>query len=119
MAKRRLLGIPLSEESAGKAHEPKIVWTKARIALLGKLSDTEAARKLGLSRSTVRLKRRELRIPSNETPPVRWTASMIALLGSLPDAEVARRLGLDDDAVSRKRWKLGIAPAGKRKSATR
>jgi hypothetical protein len=119
MAKRRSLGIAVCEASRGYAGPVKVVWTKAQIALLGKLSDARVARRLDVSPATVRLKRRELGIPDTNTPPVNWTPRKLALLGTRSDVVIARRLKIHRNSVYRKRLALGIPPAGHGRPKTR
>ena len=82
-------------------------WTAEEVALLGVLSDEEAARKLGKSSSAVRQKREELGIPNPEDTG-RWTTEEVGLLGTVPDREVAARTGRTPHAITQKRIALGI-----------
>jgi hypothetical protein len=78
----------------------------ADLALLGKLTDDEVARRTGRSWNAVRQKREELGLPNSAAG--RWAAEEVALLGTLADEEVARGLGRSLRSVIRMRRKLGI-----------
>jgi hypothetical protein len=89
-------------------HGPR--WTKADIALLGKMTDEEVGRRTGRTVEGVRQKREGLGIPSpSEDRKVRWRPEEVAVLGTVPDKEAARRLGRSLRSVRLKRFKLGIA----------
>lgn len=84
-------------------------WTKKELSQLGKLSDAELARQIGVTTTTVRTKRCLLGIPPlRPRDPMKWRAKDIALLGKRPDFEVARMLGIYRKAVINKRHELGI-----------
>ncbi len=106
--KRRILGIP--SYAVGTFRPPGFHWSERALALLGRDSDANVARRLRVSRSTVLLKRLELAIPSygRRPAPVRWSARMVALLGKVTDAEISRRYGMTKNTVMRKRRELGI-----------
>jgi DNA-binding CsgD family transcriptional regulator len=107
---RRRLGLPAFQPSSSRA--ASFPWTKWAVAQLGTASDAEVAKRLGLSRTTVMLKRQELDIPTHKPAlkPITWTAEMIALLGKVTDTEVARRFGIHQVSVLRKREELSIPP---------
>ncbi len=84
-------------------------WTKKELSLLGKVSDAELARRIGVTTTTVRTKRCLRGIPPlRPRDPMKWRAKDIALLGKYPDFEVARMLGVYRKAVINKRHELGI-----------
>lgn len=107
--RRLLLGIPGFSNRRGRASEFR--WTAWAMGLLGKASDRQVAKRLGIHEGTVSLKRRRLGIacfaPSSR--PVAWPKERLELLGRLPDAEIARRMRVHPSSVARKRGKLGIA----------
>ena len=85
-------------------------WTKRELSWLGKLSDSEIARRLQLDQSTVATRRGALGIAAvqkGRTARV-WTKSELALLGKLTDSEIARRMKISRRKVSAKRAALGI-----------
>ena len=110
--KRRSLGIAPWQEPVSPPGTRGYEWTRQALRLLGKASDRDVARQLGIHASSVFSKRRELGIASYQPPQrrIRWTAKMLALLGKLPDVDIARRFGIVKDSVSRKREELGIEP---------
>ncbi len=84
----------------------------AKLRRLLALPTSEAQRRAGLNRATIRKLRGKFGI---EVLPVRrpWQAAEIALLGTAPDDEVAAQLGRSSVIVRRKRWKLHIRAAAK------
>jgi hypothetical protein len=84
-------------------------WRAEDDALLGAVSDQEAARRLGRSNSCVKARRVRLGIASCCR---RWTPAEDAGLGKVPDETLARRLGRTVEAVQTRREQLGI-PAPK------
>jgi hypothetical protein len=67
-------------------------WLPEELALLGKVTDSEAAEKLKRTRSSVTSQRCALgiaRLPGKAL----WAAEEIDLLGTVPDEEAGRRLG--------------------------
>ncbi len=103
---RRLLRIP---DPAPKVPPPR-QWSAEEIALLGKYTDPEVARRLGLKVKAVRwMRHAKLRIPP--VRPVvckRWTPAEDQLLGKVPDEEVARRLNCAVTSVGQRRRRLGL-----------
>jgi hypothetical protein len=82
-------------------------WTEEEIALLGKESDGEVARRLGIPKPNVTYKRRSLGIPNlHRRRP--WTKKQIALLGTAIDSEVGRKVRKSRNVVRKKRQHLGI-----------
>jgi hypothetical protein len=110
--KRLLLKIPAFVYRGAPRPEPR--WTLRALALLGRASDQDVARRLGMSVTAVNWKRRRLGIKSYQPPrpKVAWTGSKLRLLGRVTDAEAARRLGIDKATVRSKRAELGIPPHG-------
>ena len=94
---------------AGQPASPD--WTLHEQALLGKMPDVEAAKRLGRTLVAVRLRRSRLGIPEYGQPARRhhsWTSEELALLGTMPDRLVARELRRTLIAVTGRRGKLGI-----------
>jgi hypothetical protein len=117
----RLRGVPLPPEAVERRRQTARAlnlgrylhkgyhgrrWTAKDLALLGKLTDDEIARRTGRSWNAVRQKREELGLPNPAAG--RWAAEEVALLGTLADEEVARGLGRSLRSVIRMRRKLGI-----------
>jgi len=89
--------------------EARIKWTPEMDALLGTAIDQDVADELGLDRSTVSKRRRDvLGIPALGV--IQWTPKMDALLGTMPDPAVDARLGLRKNGAYYRRNQLGIAP---------
>jgi hypothetical protein len=86
-----------------KATPPK-PWRAEEIAMLGKATDAEVARRLG--RSAVSVKARRLRL-GIATSGHRWTQEQDVLLAKFPDQILARRLGCTVKAVQARREALG------------
>ncbi len=83
-------------------------WSKADLKLLGKLSDREVARRLGIGRHAVLDKRHELGIEPRQI--IDWTEHQLARLGTMPDTHLAREIGCSHQRVQEKRTALGIPP---------
>ena len=81
-------------------------WTPHMNALLGTMSDSGLAKKLGLPYSAVRARRLELGITSAFEK--HWTPENIALLGTMSDRKLALRMGVSRTAVMNRRKDLGI-----------
>ncbi len=106
--RRRILGIP-AFGGGGGGPRAGFHWTARALALLGKGSDRAVAGRLGISETTVCLKRQAVGVPScNPRPAFNWTAKRLALLGRRPDTELAREFGLNNNTVLSKRRALGI-----------
>lgn len=113
LAKRHALHIkaykPTNSVVKGKAR-PNFDWNEENVKLLGTMTDTELARKLGLAITTVGAKRRSLGIagvtPSRGAlvipPPLKRK------LGKWSDALIASKLGVAGSTISNARRKLGI-----------
>ncbi len=107
--KRAQLGIPAS--CAPRGGGVRFQWSPTSEALLGKMPDRAAAEHLGLSLTTVWVRRRALGIaPFKPSHDVEWSPEKIELLGRVADAELARRWGTVEATVQRKREELGRAP---------
>lgn len=78
---------------------------------LGIESDSEIARRLGVSQSAVTLQRAQRGIPACGDG-VDWDAQP---LGSEPDTQIAQRLGVDPKTVAARRHERGIPPATHRR----
>jgi hypothetical protein len=109
--KRHRLGIPPFNPPPHDQYR-RFPWRPEHLALLGKVSDGELARALGLATATVTRKRQALRIPPFQPAyrPIEWTPEMIQRLGEASDARVAEELGISAVSVKRKRQALGIPP---------
>jgi hypothetical protein len=109
--KRHQLGIPPAnppphEKATGHR------WRPEELALLGKISDSELARFVGLTPSSISRKRQRLGIaPLQPTQPIEWTPPMLERLGQVPDAQLAREVGISTTSCSLKRQDLGIPAA--------
>jgi hypothetical protein len=110
-SKRHRLGIPAFNPPP---HERpgRFPWQPEHLALLGKVSDGELARTLGLAPATLTRKRQKLGIPPFQPAPrpIEWTSAMVERLGKASDARVAGELGIAQCTVLLKRQDLGIAP---------
>lgn len=109
--KRSRLGIPPFHPPPHDQYR-RFPWKPEELALLGKVSDGELAKTLGLAKTTVTNKRQSLGLPPFLPPPrpIQWSSAMIERLGKAPDARVAEELGLARDTVALKRQALGIPP---------
>lgn len=100
---------PKNSAVKGKAR-PNFDWNEENVKLLGTMTDTEVARKLGLAITTVGAKRRSLGI-AGVTPSRTALVIPPALkrkLGKWSDALIASKLGVASSAVSKARRRLGI-----------
>lgn len=84
-------------------------WTRARLRLLGKLSDKELARVLGISWRSVRRERLARATPPSPHSKYLWTKAALKLLGTASDGQVAQRLNISATSVRMKRVMLGIS----------
>lgn len=91
-------------------NDSKLVWTGEDLFLLGKYTDKELAKRLGVSRWTVAKKRLYYNIPPTKEQDDRseWTEEVIAQLGKIPDTQIAYITGLGLKIVAKKRRQLGI-----------
>lgn len=94
-------------------------WPARALALLGRVSDAEVARRAGCSRDTVSSERRRRGIVPffSCRPPFEWTDTRLSLLGTAIDAQVAAELGIAKQSVGVKRRSLGIPPFRKGRPA--
>ena len=82
-------------------------WTADELALLGKLSDNQVARRIGRSQGTVTAKRSKLGIPGfSQRNPTIWTAAQLQLLELNDDLRVAQVTGKLIGEVKAKRAEL-------------
>lgn len=88
-------------------------WTSRQIALLGKMSDSEAARRAGCTTTAAFVKRTSLGIApygkSLEETRFQWKASHLKKLGTVSDATLAKELGISASVVASKRYASGIS----------
>jgi len=97
--KRRALGIPVVAAR---------LWSPEEEAILGQVSDAEAARQLGRTESAVHHHRIRLGRLLSDVEQRPWSAEETALLGTEPDAVIASKLNRTAHAVGRKRRQQGI-----------
>jgi len=108
--KRKLLNIaPFqapSHESAGYA------WSLRALRLLGKMSDRDLAKRLGIPVTTVQFKRSMLDIPpfKDPVPAIQWTPEQLGLLGKITDRNFAKRFCVGLYSIRLKREELGLPP---------
>jgi len=81
-------------------------YTPEEDALLGTMSDREAAKLMGRSWIAVQGRRNKLKIPKFDAKLHQWTADEDALLGTMTDGALAARLGLTLSAVAHRRRRL-------------
>jgi transcriptional regulator with XRE-family HTH domain len=82
------------------------VWTDETIALLGTMPDPELADRLGVSRTPVKKKRKELGIKAYKETYPEITPEIAAEFGISSDIAIARRLGVSASYVRRARLKV-------------
>lgn len=112
-SKRYTLGIaPFRPRMANKNPRPNAVnWSRQNLALLGKLPDERVCEIMGISRKSVRSKRKELGLESFAVGTQfwhPWTEEEIKRLGKTTDGELAEQLGIQPMCVTAKRRQLGI-----------
>lgn len=110
---RRKLGIPAFKprKAPNRPRRSLSDWSEKEIALLGTLTDKQAAETIGLGHATVRIKRISLGIPPCRIKagrPSFWTPDVLARLGKELDSVIARDIGVSRQRVSQKRAELGI-----------
>ncbi|HTQ40996.1 MAG TPA: hypothetical protein VMJ32_18420 [Pirellulales bacterium] len=84
-------------------------WTAPEIALLGTMSDSVIAKKLGVSHQSVALKRRKLGIASwtrQVRMPGKWGPTELGLFRNFTDAEIAKITGRKLADVKAKREQI-------------
>lgn len=79
------------------------IWTEEAIALLGTMSDPELADRLGVSRTPVKKKRKELGISAYQAPFPEITPEIAAEFGKVSDSVLAKRLGVSASHIRRAR----------------
>src|SRR5205823_1883604 len=93
-------------------------WTKAEERLLGRHSDTEVARRVGLTTPAVAARRAKLGIPRPRGHGP-WNAEDDALLGTMPDQDLARKLSRTLGGVIARRQAKRILPYGSQRRKSR
>lgn len=81
-------------------------WTAESLSLLGKMSDVEVSRQLGLYVETIRLKRWELGIEAFVPPKVK--PEYFSRLGSTSDESLAREFGVSAKTIWKHRKRYAI-----------
>lgn len=106
----------LNERDGGCSPPLRYIPTEDDLALLGTVSDGEAAEIIDVSPRTIERWRARYGIEAygDYHAPIDWTPEMDALLGTDIDKAVAERLGLTKSSVFRRRHKLGIPAYNKR-----
>lgn len=93
-----------------------IDWTAERIAILGTMPDSHAAKLIGVTKSAVFSKRVSLGIqPFGKSKAARryhWKPADLRQLGKVSDAVLAKALGVSGSVVTAKRHSLGVASSG-------
>ena len=88
-------------------------WEDAWNSLLGKDTDSNISKRIGIPLDVVNSRRRGLSIPPyKDSLVVDWDES-VELLGTKPDPEIAKILGVTPNRVYQKRKEFGIPPYGK------
>lgn len=85
-------------------------WSAEEIALLGKYTDVEVAKQIGVSYHVVTYKRKQLGVTAAKRY-IKWDADLLELLGTVPDCEVAKRANgrIKIAGVRKKRYERGIS----------
>jgi len=88
--------------------QAKAPWTPETLALLGKMPDSELARRVGCTAQAVSLKRNKLHIPrfissSHRVHRVHWGETELGLLRNHSDKEVAKMTGRSLTEIAAKR----------------
>jgi len=79
------------------------IWTDEALALLGTMPDPELADRLGVSRTPVKKKRKELCIAAFQAPFPEVTPEIAAEFGKVADSVLAKRLGVSASHIRRTR----------------
>lgn len=100
----------------------RVVWTKARLKLLGSVSDVVLGLRFRIGHSTIYYKRKALgipaRYPNTQQKKRHWSSRQLARLGVDSDTAIAKSMGLTVAATGQKRKVLGIpAPPSTRNKA--
>ncbi len=87
-------------------------WTPENTALLGTMTDKQAASLAGVTTNAAFTKRVSMGIPpfgkSSEDAKFQWTEAHQRSLGKVPDETLAEELGISASVVSAKRQSMGI-----------
>lgn len=111
--RRGILG-PVAQSAGVPEHRshPRIPWTLATRAQLGRTSDADLASQLGVPLRWVADERRRQGLPSpRPAQTIQWTAAMLADLGKRSDMQLAAEWGISSTAVFIKRHECGLPPA--------
>lgn len=88
-------------------------WTPKRIAILGTMPDSQAAKIVGVTTNAAFSKRVSLGVPSfgksRAAAQHHWRATELKQLGRVSDGVLAKELGISESVVTSKRHSLGIA----------
>ncbi len=112
--RRKLLGITSKVDpraTSVKKFDPfKFNWTPERDALLGTDHDKVIGQLLGISHTSIRVRRNILNIaPYVKIPSAReWSVDQDALLGTAPDSKLAAQWGIPSKAVRSRRMQKNI-----------
>lgn len=108
---------------------PKNSWTAENVALLGTMSDSSVAARLGLTVATVRQARGDRGIPAHRLqapvqapkppkkgphagvlgrPPIELPVQCVKQLGAVPDVQIARSAGVSVGTIRRRRAEAGL-----------
>ena len=90
----------------------RVNWVQDMLNILGTDTDISIAKRLGIGKSSVRVKREELGIPPRGRTMI-WTPEMLEDLGKYSDRIVAEKWDIGHGCVNRKRAELGIPVAHK------
>ena len=86
-------------------------WSPKWIRQLGRMTDASLADRMGITDTSVFVKRRSLGIPSffpGREAQAKWKATQLRRLGKVPDAILAAEIGVSPSVVQAKRQSLGI-----------
>lgn len=83
-------------------------WTAAQTKLIGTMTDSALAKRLGRTRRAVSSKRDSLGIAAFTPHRRQWTPAELKLLGTMPDSAVAKKLGCGRLHVTLTRLRLGV-----------
>jgi hypothetical protein len=101
---------PASAGGIGNGDGIRYNWTPEILAKLGKASDTDIAREMGIPRiNAVTEKRQSLAIP--RFTELKWTPEALSQLGKISDGAIAKSIGCSASVVRERRLKMGIPPA--------
>lgn len=86
-------------------------WQTDEINLLGTMTDSALAKRIGRSRKAVETMRLSLEIPAHTAHQRKWSKREVAMLGVLPDGAIAKKLKISRRCVLMERKRRGIATA--------